>query len=155
MLEIFVDADGCPVKQETYKVAERYALRVKLVANSWMRTPPFEWLELVIVRDLFDAADDWIVEHVTADDIVISGDIILASRCLPKGAHVLSPRGGTFDEADIGAALANRELYSHLRDLGTITKGPAPFDQRDRSRYLQRLDQVIQSIRRQQQRDGR
>jgi uncharacterized protein len=146
--EIFVDADACPVKQEIYRVAKRYALKVTLVSNSWMRTPHESWLTLVVVDGQFAAVDDWIVEHVTDADIIITGDIPLASRCLAKGAVVLDLRGGAFTEANIGEALASRDLLSHLRDLGTITGGPVPFEKRDRSRFLQRLDEAIQAIRR-------
>lgn len=146
MLDIFVDADGCPVKQEVYRVAKRYGLKVILVSNSWMRVPDEDWLERVVVGGQLDAADDWIVEHVTRGDIVISGDIPLASRCLEKGVPVLGPRGRVFTEGSIGEALANRELLTHLRDLGTMTGGPAPFEKRDRSRFLQRLDETIQDV---------
>ena len=148
MSEIFVDADACPVKQEIYRVAMRYVLKVTLVSNSSMRIPHEDWLTLVVVDGQFDAVDDWIVEHVTENDIVISGDIPLASRCLAKGAVVLDLRGGIFTEDNIGEAVASRELLSHLRDLGTITGGPAPLERRDRSRFLQRLDETIQTIRR-------
>ena len=147
MLDIFVDADGCPVKQEIYRVAKRYGLKVALVSNSRMRTPQEDWVEAVVVEGQFNAADDWIVEHVRENDIVIRGDIPLASRCLVKGARVLAPTGRVFSEEGIGDALATRELLSHLRDLGTITGGPAPFDKRDRSRFLQRLDETIQAFR--------
>jgi uncharacterized protein YaiI (UPF0178 family) len=102
----------------------------------------------VVVEGQFDAADDWIVAHVTEKDIVISGDIPLAARCLDKGALVLGPRGHAFTEDSIGEALASRALLAHLRELGTITGGPAPFEQRDRSRFLQRLDEAIQAARR-------
>ena len=147
MINIFVDADGCPVKQEIYRVARRYGLKVTLVSNSRMRTPQEDWLKVIVVEGQFNAADDWIVEHVNEDDIVITGDIPLASRCLEKGAQVLAPTGRVFREEGIGDALATRELLSHLRDLGTITGGPAPFDKQDRSRFLQRLDETIQALR--------
>ncbi len=147
MINIFVDADGCPVKQEIYRVARRYGVKVTLVSNSRMRTPQEDWVEAVVVEGQFNAADDWIVAHLSADDIVITGDIPLASRCLAKGAQVLAPTGRVFTEDGIGDALATRELLSHLRDLGTITGGPAPFDKRNRSRFLQRLDEMIQAIR--------
>jgi uncharacterized protein YaiI (UPF0178 family) len=147
LTNIFVDADGCPVKQEIYRVARRYGLKVTLVSNSRMRTPQEDWLKAVVVAGQFNAADDWIVEHVSRNDIVITGDIPLASRCLEKGAQVIAPTGRVFSEEGIGDALATRELLSHLRDLGTITGGPAPFDKRDRSRFLQRLDETIQAIR--------
>ena len=147
LLNIFVDADGCPVKQEVYRVAKRYGLKVTLVSNSRMGTPQEDWIEAVVVEGQFNAADDWIVDHVSEDDIVITGDIPLASRCLAKGARVLAPAGRVFSEEGIGDALATRELLSHLRDLGNITGGPAPFDKRDRSRFLQRLDETIQAVR--------
>ena len=148
MPEIFVDADGCPVKKEVYRVARRYGLNVTLVANSWVETPKADWVKLVTVDHGFDAADDWIVEHVTSGDIVVSADIPLAARCLEKDARVLSPAGRLFTDDSIGEALAKRELLSQLRDLGTMTDGPAPFDRRDRSRFLQRLDETIQAVRR-------
>ncbi len=148
MLDIFVDADGCPVKQEVCGVAKRYGLKVTLVSNSQMRIPQEEWVELVVVDGQFDAADDWIVGHASESDIVVSGDIPLASRCLKKGALVLTPTGRVFTEENIGEALASREILSHLRQLGTMTGGPAPFSRRDRSRFLQRLDATIQTARR-------
>ena len=147
MLVIFVDADACPVKQEVYRVAKRYGLKVTLVSNSWMRIPHEDWLEMVVVDGQFDAADDWIVEHVSENDIVISGDVPLASRCLGKGAKVVAPTGHVFTQDNIGEALASREFLSYLRDLGTITGGPPPFEKRDRSRFLQRLDETIQAVR--------
>ncbi len=148
MLQIFVDADGCPVKDEIYRVARRHDLGATVVANARIFIPEEDRFTLVVVGDRFDAADDWIVEHAAADDIVISADIPLASRCLRKGAVVLDQRGGAFTEDNIGTALANRELMSHLRDLGTTTGGPPPFSARDRSRFLHRLDEAIRSIRR-------
>ena len=148
MLHIFVDADGCPVKDEIYRVARRHGLSATVVSNARIRIPEDERLELVVVGDRFDAADDWIVEHAAPDDIVITADIPLASRCLREGAVVLDQRGGAFTEDNIGPALANREILSHLRELGTLTGGPAPFSDRDRSRFLHRLDEAIRAIRR-------
>ena len=148
MPHIYIDADGCPVKDEVYRVAERYSLKVTLVANHAMRHPQKDWIDMQVVRDLFDAADDWIAETVADGDIVISGDIPLAGRCLERGALVLDPRGKIHDEESIGAALGNRELFSHLRDLGMLGGGPKPFDQRDRSRFLERLDQLVHAARR-------
>ena len=135
------------MKREVYRVAKRYGAKVTLVSNSRMRSPEEDWLEIVVVDGQFNAADDWIVEHASEDDIVITGDIPLASRCLEKGAHVLGPTGRVFTRDSIGEALASRELLSHLRNLGTITGGPAPFEKRDRSRFLQRLDETIQAVR--------
>ncbi len=143
MPTIFVDADGCPVKQEVYRVARRYAVHVTLVANTWMRVPEEAGFELVVVEGDFDAADDWIVEHVGEYDIVVTGDIPLADRCLKLDAKVLGLRGREFTEDSIGEAMASRELSSELRDLGIQTGGPRPFDKRDRSRFLQRLDAML------------
>jgi hypothetical protein len=106
---------------------------------------------LVVVDDQFNAADDWIAEHATENDIVITADIPLASRCLTKRAAVLDPRGGVFTENRIGEALASRELLSWLRDLGAVTGGPAPLAKRERSRFLQRLDETIQMLCRRKQ----
>jgi uncharacterized protein YaiI (UPF0178 family) len=150
LLNIFVDADACPVKQEVYRVACRYSLEVTLVANSWMRVPDEAWLRLEVVEEGFDAADDWIVEHVHPNDIVITADIPLASRCLKKGARVIGSTGKPFTDDNIGSAVATRDLLSELRGAGEITGGPQPLKKTDRSRFLQRLDEVIQSIRRQQ-----
>jgi len=146
LLDIFIDADGCPVKREVYRVAKRYGLKVTLVSNSGMGTPQEDWLKVVVVDGQVNAADDWIVEHVSEKDIVITGDIPLASRCLEKDARVVGLSGRLFTKESIGDALASRELLSHLRDLGTITGGPPPFEKRDRSRFLQRLDETIQAL---------
>ena len=148
MLHIYVDADACPVKQEVYRVAKRCGLDVTLVANSWMRVPDESWLQLEVVGEGFDEADDWIVDHVEADDIVITADIPLASRCVKAGASVIGTTGKPFTENNIGSALATRDLLSELRGAGEITGGPPPLQKRDRSRFLQALDEVIQSIRR-------
>jgi uncharacterized protein YaiI (UPF0178 family) len=150
LLTVYVDADACPVKEEVYRVAERYGLRVILVANARMRTPEEDWIELVVVEGQFDAADDYIVDHLEKDDIVITGDIPLAARCLDSGAWVLRPTGRPFTETNIGDALASRDLLAQLRDAGSLGGGPPPFQKKDRSLFLQQLDQMIQSIRRKQ-----
>lgn len=154
MLHIFVDADACPVKQEVYRVAGRFRLEVTLVANSRMRVPDERWIALEVVKDGFDAADDWIVEHVQADDIVVTADIPLASRCIKKGARVIGPTGKPFTEDNIGMAVASRDLMSELRSAGEITGGPPPLTKRDRARFLEKLDNMIQSIRRSIRNDG-
>jgi len=151
MLEVFVDADACPVKQEVYRVAKRYGLSVTLVANSRMRAPDEQWVRLEVVKGHVDAADDWIADHVGEGDIVVTADIPLAARCLEKGALALGTTGRPFTADNIGDALATRELMSDLRDLGTMAGGPPPFAKRDRSRFLQRLDEMIQSVRRRAQ----
>ncbi|MEW6615625.1 MAG: YaiI/YqxD family protein [Thermodesulfobacteriota bacterium] len=148
MLHIFVDADACPVKQEVYRVASRYRLDVTLVTNSWMQVPNERWIALEVVEDGLDAADDWIVDHVQTNDIVVTADILLASRCLEEGARVIGTTGKPFTENNIGEAVAIRNLLSELRSAGEITSRPPPLKKRDRSRFLHQLDNVIQSIRR-------
>jgi len=143
---IFVDADSCPVKNEVYRVAARYGLSVTLVSNSPLRLPDSASVKLVMVDGGLDAADNWIAEHATGMDIVVSADIPLAARCIKKGAKVIGPKGNLFSEDSIHDALATRELMNHLRDLGEIGGGPAPFEKRDRSRFLHRLDEVIQTM---------
>ena len=148
MLHIYVDADACPVKQEVYRVARRYGLEVTLVANSWMRVPDEPWLVLEVVGDGFDAADDWIVEQLGPADVVVTADVPLASRCLKAGARVIGPTGRPFTDDNIGQAVATRDLLAGIRGAGEMTGGPPPITKRDRSRFLQQLDEVIQSIRR-------
>jgi hypothetical protein len=145
-ITIYVDADSCPVKQEVYRVAARYRLNVTLVSNSRMKIPDNVSARLVMVDGGLDAADDWITEHATDRDIVVTADIPLASRCLKKEAKVMGPKGVSFTEESIGDALATRELMNHLRDMGEIGGGPAPFEKRDRSRFLHKLDEVIQAL---------
>ena len=149
MLHIFVDADACPVKKEVYRVAGRYQLKVTLVANTWMRTPKDPRIAIQVVGTGFDAADDWIVEQAEAGDIVVTADIVLAGRCLGKGALVLGTTGKPFTEDNIGDAIAVRDLLADLRGSGEQTGGPPPMTQRDRSLFLQKLDDMIQTIRRQ------
>ena len=148
MLHIYVDGDSCPVKDEIYKVAKRYDLSVTVVTASWFRVPNEPWIHLEVVKETgdLDAADDWIVDRAEAGDIVVSEDIILASRCLEKEARALNPRGREFTPESIGEALATRELMADLREAGTITGGPAPFGKTDRSRFLQRLDEIVNSV---------
>ena len=150
MLHIYVDADACPVKNEVYRVADRYQLKVTLVSNSRMRVPRNSRVKLEVVGAGFDEADDWIVEHVQTGDVVITADIPLAGRCISAGAEVLGPSGKRFTDDNIGQTLATRDLLAELRSAGEITGGPPPLTQRDRSDFLQKLDVVIQSIRRQQ-----
>jgi uncharacterized protein YaiI (UPF0178 family) len=150
MLRIYIDADACPVKDETYKVAERYGLPVHVVTNTWMTLPERDWLHLEVVDSGFDAADDWIVEQCGDGDVVVTGDILLAERCLQQGASVLGHKGTPFTNDSIGDAVATRELMATLREMGQMTGGPAPFQKKDRSRFLQGLDTMIQKIRQSQ-----
>ena len=145
MVRIFVDADACPVKDEVYRVARRCRLQVAVVANARLNIPTDPLIEMVVVTGHFDAADDWIVEHIERGDIAVTGDIPLASRCLAKGAKVLSGKGRVFTEEGIGDALASREISAFLRDMGNIGGGEAPFAPRDRSRFLQHLDDLVQA----------
>jgi uncharacterized protein YaiI (UPF0178 family) len=146
MTKIFIDADGCPVKDEVYRVAERYKLSVVLVANRSLTLPPNPLLKMVVVKGNFDAADDWIVENSMARDIVITGDILLADRCIKKSVRVLGHKGNEFTEDNIGSAVANRELMQNLRHMGEIKGGPAPMDKKARSQFLGTLDRIIQSL---------
>jgi uncharacterized protein YaiI (UPF0178 family) len=148
MLHIYIDGDACPVKEETYKVAQRYGLDVTLVANSYMRVPGGSWFKLVVVENGPDAADDWIAATAAKDDIVITGDFPLAARCLDKKARVIGHKGRIFTDENIGDALASRHLLTMLREQGEMTGGPPPFTKKDRSQFLQQLDQTINEIKR-------
>jgi uncharacterized protein len=147
MLILYVDADACPVKDEVYRVARRYAMKVAVVANAPLRVPVDPLVELV-VRPGFGAADDWIAEQVGPGDIVITADIPLAARCLAREAHVLGPKGRPFTDNEIGSALALRDLMDGLRQGGAVTGGPAPMTAKDRSRFLSKLDEVVNAVRR-------
>jgi uncharacterized protein YaiI (UPF0178 family) len=144
---IFVDADACPVKDEIYKVAWRRGVPVKVVSNQRIRVPEHELIERVVVSDAFDAADDWIVEQVDAKSVVITGDILLADRCLKKGATVIGHNGKPFTSASIGGAIATRAILADLRAGAGVTGGPAPFAKADRSRFLQALDEALERLR--------
>jgi uncharacterized protein len=136
------------VKAEVYRVAERYGLKVYVVSNSYMNVPRDPRVELVVVADSFDAADDWIAERAGPGDIVVTADIPLADRSLKAGASAIGNTGVPFTAASIGMAMANRELLSNLRAMGEVTGGPRPMTQRDRSRFLSALDEAIQKWRR-------
>src|SRR6266581_455182 len=135
MPTIYIDADACPVKDEVYRVARRYAVRVAVVANAPLRVPADALIELVVCPG-FGAADDWIAEQAGPGDIAITADIPLAARCLAKGVRVLDAKGHAFTDNDIGSALAMRSLLDELRQGGTVTGGPAPMLPKDRSRFL-------------------
>ena len=148
MLHVLVDADACPVKDEIYRVATRYGLRVTLVSNSWMRTPESDRVELVVVEKGANVADDWIAEKTEPGDIVVTGDILLAARCIDAGAEVIGLKGRMFTPENVGDALATRDLLADLREGGARTKGPAPLEKKDRSRFLQAMDAAVQRIQR-------
>ena len=143
-IRILVDADACPVKEEVYKVAWRREVPVTVVSNSYLRVPEHPLIDRVVVSDKFDAADDWIVEQADARTVVITGDILLADRCLKKGAAVISHNGKPFTTASIGGAIATRAIMADLRvAVDGITGGPKPFAKADRSRFLQALDEAL------------
>ena len=144
MIDLYMDADACPVKDEIYQVASRYGIYVLVVANSRISVPMDGGVEMVVVSAGFDAADDWIVENLRTGDLVVTADIPLASRCLEKGGFVISPTGHRFEADSIGQSLASRELNSHLRESGALFGGPAPISERDRSRFVSGLDQLVQ-----------
>lgn len=149
MIQILIDADACPVKDETYQVAARYQVPVVVVSNSAIRVPPGPLISRKVVGDAFDAADDWIVEHTAPRTIVITADILLADRCLKLGAAVIAPTGKPFTTASIGSAIAVRAIMADLRAGGGITGGPAPFSNTDRSRFRSSLDEAVVKLRRQ------
>lgn len=142
-LRILVDADGCPVKAEVFRVARRCGVAVRLVANQVTDAPSDPLFESVVVGRGADAADDWIAANVGADDIVVTADVPLAARCVGRAGAVLHPAGRAFTSEGIGAALALRDLLTDLRASGERTGGPAPFQDRDRAAFLQALDKAI------------
>jgi len=147
-LRIFVDADACPVKDETYRVAARYGITVFVVANSPILVPRVAGVERVVVAAGLDAADDWIAERAGPGAIVVTSDIPLASRCVKAGAEVVAPTGKRFSESSIGMALATPNLRNHWRPTGQATSGPKAFGPRDRSNYLSALDNAVTRLKR-------
>ncbi len=147
-VRILVDADACPVKDETYKVAWRREVPVTVVSNSHFRVPVHPLISRVVVSDGFDAADDWIAEAADAQAVVITADILLADRALKAGATVLSPTGKPFTTASIGGAIATRAIMADLRAGGEQLGGPKPFAAADKSRFLQALDTALAKLQR-------
>ena len=142
-IRILVDADACPVKDEVYKVAFRREVSVRVISNARIRVPNHPLIERVLVSDKFDAADDWIADEADAKTVVITGDILLADRCLKSGATVIGHNGKPFTSASIGGAIATRAIMADLRAGGDAVGGPAPFAKTDRSRFLQALDEAL------------
>ena len=147
-LEIYIDGDACPVKNEAIRVAERHGLTIHLVGNTWLRAGDSPLINRVVVGDHFDAADDWIAERCGTGDIVVTGDIPLTDRCLKQGAMTINHNGKPFTPDSIGIALATRDLMTHLRDTEEVTGGGPAFTKQDRSRFLQALENAIQTTRR-------
>ncbi len=148
MVEIYVDADACPVKDEIVRVADRYGLTVHMVSNAYMRLPQGKSVNQIVVSDGFDAADDWIAENIKAKDIAITADVPLAARCVENQAFVIGPTGKDFSNASIGMDLALRNLNAHLRETGEIKGGGTPFSKKDRSNVLSVLDRMVNKAKR-------
>jgi uncharacterized protein len=144
-MQIYVDADACPVKAEVVRVATRHDLPVHMVSNSWMRIDASPLVKLVVVEEGPDAADDWIAERIGPSDIAITADILLAARCLKAGAQCIGPTGKAFSDANIGMAVAMREMQRHLRETGESRGFNPVFTPRDRSLFLQALENAIQA----------
>ncbi|HPF24353.1 MAG TPA: YaiI/YqxD family protein [Hyphomonas sp.] len=144
-LQVLVDADACPVKEEVYRVALRHQVPVVIVANSYIRIPDHRLISRRMVTDGFDATDDWIVEQSGSTSLVITADILLAQRALAKGARVLAPTGKPFTDASIGNAVAVRAIHADLRaGLGEgAPKGAAPFSKQDRSNFLNAMEVAL------------
>ncbi|MBN8531118.1 MAG: YaiI/YqxD family protein [Alphaproteobacteria bacterium] len=151
MLNIYVDADACPVKEEVIRVAERHKLEVYMVSNGSLRAAVGPKIHRIMVGMEADAADNWIAGRAGEGDIVITADIPLAKRALEKKAAVLGPNGKPFTPESIGQALAMRELHSYLREAGEIAGYNKSFSKQDRSRFLQSLEEAIQRIRRERE----
>ena len=146
-IEIYVDADACPVKEEVLRVANRHKLKVFMVSNSWLRIGNNNLkIEIIVVPEGQDEADDWIVENITTDDIVITADILLAARCLAGGAKAMAPDGRIFTDDNIGNALAMRDLRSYLREIDNNDTYNAPFTKKDRTVFLQSLENMVQKF---------
>lgn len=141
--QIFLDADACPVKDEAYKVAQRYGVKTWVVANAFLQVPASPLIERVIVEAGPDIADDWIAERAGPGDVVVTNDIPLADRALKNGAAAVAPNGRRFTPDSIGSALAGRAIGEHLRSIGEVTNGPRAFDRNARSKFLQTLDEVV------------
>ncbi len=144
-MQLYVDADACPVKTEVVKVADRHSFTVHMVSNSYMGLPKGRDVRRTIVPGNPDAADDWIAERIQPGDICITADIPLADRCLKVGAGVLGPTGKPFTGDGIGTALAMRDIMAHMREIGESKGGGPVFTPKDRSRFLNALEQLIQA----------
>jgi uncharacterized protein YaiI (UPF0178 family) len=149
-VHIYIDADACPVREETYKVARRHEVPVTVVSNSFLRTPREPLINFIAVSDCFDAADDYIAERANECTVVITSDILLAERCLKSDAIVIAPNGKPFTKDSIGGAIATRAIMADLRagaDMPTLG-GPPPFTQKDRSKFLEHLHVTLEKLKR-------
>lgn len=147
-MEIYIDADACPVKESVFKVAQRYGIKVFVVSNHPKLTPKSDSIVSVVVEKTFDAVDDWISGQIKTNDLVVSNDVLLAERCIKKGALAMNPRGKILDENNIGEAVSMRELLSELRSRGDSTTGPKAMGKKHQSNFLANLDKVINQLKR-------
>ena len=146
---IYVDADACPVKAEVERVGTRHGTRMFVVSNGGLRPSPNPLVENVIVPEGPDVADMWIADRATAGDVVITGDIPLAAKCIESGARVLKHNGEALTQANIGNVLATRDLMADLRSADPYRQGGGkPFSKADRSRFLDALERELQRIKR-------
>ncbi|MBI05121.1 MAG: hypothetical protein CMI96_04820 [Pelagibacteraceae bacterium] len=148
MIEIYVDADACPVKYEIVRVADRHNLRVNMVSNGGIRPNQHPLVTTVIVDSGPDAADNWIADRIRNGDIAITNDIPLAALCIENGANVIRPNGDVLNKQTIGGILATRNLMTNLRAAGEVFGGPKPFGSKDRSKFLDYLERTVQAAKR-------
>lgn len=148
MPALYIDADACPVKEDTFRVAKRYSWKVWVVSRVAIHLPIADWILPVVAGDGFDKVDDWIAEHIDTNDIVVTGDLLLAERCIKKSARVIDPRGRLLDSDNISEALSMRELMSELRQRGEIGLGPAKMGKKNKSNYSAQLDELINKVNR-------
>ena len=148
MVKIYVDADACPVKNEIERIATRHQFETFLVCDGGIRPPLNPLIQLVVVSQGADAADDWIADHIGPADICVTSDIPLAGRCLKEGAFAIKPNGETYTDDSIGLALATREIMQGLRETGEMTGGARPFSKSDRSKFLDQMERTAQAAKR-------
>jgi uncharacterized protein len=148
-MTLYIDADACPVKAEAERVATRLQVKMVLVSNGGIRPSANPWVESVFVPDGLDVADDWIAERAGPGDVVVTGDIPLAARCVAAGARVIKHTGEELTTANIGMVLATRDLMTEIRSANPLHQGGGgrPFSAADRSRFLDRLDRVLRAAR--------
>ncbi|MBV1864411.1 MAG: YaiI/YqxD family protein [Rhodobacteraceae bacterium] len=149
MTRIFIDADACPVRKEAQRVASRHKLQVYVVCNGGLRLDPDPLVETVIVPDGPDIADMWIADRAGKGDVVITGDIPLAAKCVESGARVLRHNGEVFTPSNIGNLLATRDLMADLRAADPFRQGGGkPFSKADRSRFLDTMEREVRFAKR-------
>ena len=149
MTAVYVDADACPVKAEAERVATRHKVRIFIVSNGGLRMSPNPLVETVIVPDGPDVADMWIADRCGPGDVVITGDIPLAAKCVEAGARVLKHNGEALTAANIGNVLATRDLMADIRAADPFRQGGGKgFTKVDRSRFLDALERELRAAQR-------